>query len=160
MCEYCGCRGNDAIAELMDEHDALLGEAHQVRRSMAAGDREGASEHLRLLVRHLDTHVRREEQGIFTALRDANEYVEEVELLEKEHAAFDSAIAGLDPAGPDFERAVSTLFVELDEHIERENLGVFPASVVTLGARGWDRVEQARTEHPTFLDQESPDPSR
>ncbi|HET6166912.1 MAG TPA: hemerythrin domain-containing protein [Marmoricola sp.] len=157
MCEYCGCRGNDAIAELMDEHHALLDEAHQVRRSMAAGDREGALAHLRLLVRHLDTHVRREEQGIFTALRDADEYVEEVELLEKEHAAFDTAIAELDPAGPDFERAVSTLFVELDEHVERENLGVFPASVVTLGASGWDRVEQARAEHPTFLDRTSPE---
>lgn len=151
MCEYCGCRGNDAIAELMDEHNALLDEAHRVRKLMAASDREGALEHLHRLVRHLDTHVHREEEGIFTALRDADEYVEEVELLEKEHAAFDTAIAELDPAGPDFERAVSTLFVELDEHIERENLGVFPASMVTLGAAGWEKVAQARTDHPTFL---------
>ena len=157
MCEYCGCRGNEAIAELMDEHYALLDEAHHVRRSMAAGDREGALEHLRELVRHLDTHVRREEQGIFTALRDADEYVEEVELLEKEHAAFDAAIAELDPAGPDFEQAVSALFVELDEHVERENLGVFPASVVTLGAGGWEKVEQARNDHPTFLDRTAGD---
>ena len=153
MCEYCGCRGNEAIAELMDEHYALLDEGHQIRRALAAGDRDGALAHLRRLVAHLDTHVRREEDGIFTALRDADEYVEEVELLEKEHDAFDSAIAGLDPDGPDFEQAVSMLMVELDEHVERENLGVFPASVVTLGAGGWAKVAQARVDHPTFLDQ-------
>ena len=151
MCEYCGCRGNDAIAELMDEHYALLDEAHLVRRAMAAGDREGALDHLHRLVGHLDTHVRREEEGIFTALRDRDEYVEEVALLEKEHGAFDAAIAELDPASPDFEQAVSTLFLELDEHIERENLGIFPASVVTLGAEGWQKVDRARTDHPTFL---------
>jgi hemerythrin-like domain-containing protein len=151
MCEYCGCRGNDAIAELMDEHYALLDEAHLVRHAMAAGDREGALTHLRSLVGHLDTHVRREEEGIFTALRDQDEYVEEVELLEKEHSAFDAAIADLDPESPDFEQAVSMLFVELDEHVERENLGIFPASVVTLGAQGWQKVDQARTRHPSFL---------
>jgi hypothetical protein len=137
----------------MDEHYALLDEAHQVRRAMAAGDREGALEALRRLVGHLDIHVRREEEGIFTALRDEDEYVEEVELLEKEHHAFDAAIADLDPHSPDFEQAVSTLFVELDEHVERENLGIFPASVVTLGADGWDKVANARTSHPTFLAQ-------
>jgi iron-sulfur cluster repair protein YtfE (RIC family) len=156
MCEYCGCRGNDAIAELMDEHYALLDEAHQVRRSMVAGDREGALQHLRRLVQHLDTHVRREEQGIFTALRDEGEYVEEVELLEKEHHAFDTAIAELDPASPDFERVVSRLFVDLDDHVERENLGIFPASVVTLGSTGWEKVAQARADHPTFLGEQPP----
>jgi hypothetical protein len=107
--------------------------------------------HLRALVAHLDTHVRREEEGIFTALRDAGEYVEEVDVLEKEHDAFDDAIAGLDPDGPGFEEAVSGLLIELDTHVERENLGIFPASVVTLGADGWERVEDARRQHPTFL---------
>jgi hypothetical protein len=152
MCEYCGCRGNEAIAELMDEHYALLDEGHLVRRAMATGDRAGALIHLRRLVGHLDTHVRREEEGIFTALREADEFVEEVELLEKEHAAFDAAISQLDPEGADFEQAVTVLLVELDEHVERENLGVFPASVVSLGASGWERVDQARRHHPTFLD--------
>jgi hemerythrin-like domain-containing protein len=151
VCEYCGCRGVKPIAELMDEHYALLDDAHLVRKAMAAGDRDGALTHLERLVGHLDTHVRREEDGVFAALRDKDEYVEEVELLEKEHVMLDEGIAALDPAGPDFERAVSLLLVELDEHIERENLGIFPASVVTLGASGWDRVERARVDHPTFL---------
>ena len=152
MCEHCGCRGIEPIAELMDEHYALLDEAHEIRKAMANGDRETARTRLQRLVRHLDTHVRREEEGIFTALREQDEYVEEVELLEKEHAGFDAAIAALDPASLDFERAVSDLFVELDTHVERENLGIFPVSVVTLGAHGWELVEQAREDHPTFLE--------
>jgi hypothetical protein len=152
MCEYCGCRGNEAIAELMDEHYALLDEGHEVRRALATGDRDGALVHQRRLDAHLDPHVRREEEGIFTALRDADEYVEEVELLEKEHDAFDTAIAGLDPDAADFEQAVSMLLVELDEHVERENLGIFPATVVTLRAEGWEQVARARETHPTFLE--------
>ncbi len=154
VCEYCGCREVEPIAELMDEHYALLDDAHLVRKAMASGDREGALAHLRRLVARLDTHVKREEVGVFAALRAKGEYVDEVELLEKEHVQLDSGIAALDPEGPDFERAVSVLLLELDEHVERENLGIFPASVVTLGASGWETVERARAEHPTFLGEE------
>ncbi|MEZ0580543.1 hemerythrin domain-containing protein [Nocardioides sp. MH1] len=151
MCEHCGCRGIEPIAELMDEHYHLLDEAHRIRRMMAAGDRERARQLLDDLVGHLDVHVRREEAGIFRALRERNDYLDEVEALEREHDAFDAAITALDPGRPDFERSVSRLLVELDEHVERENLGIFPVSVVTLGAKGWERVARARSEHPTFL---------
>ena len=151
MCEHCGCRGVEPVAELMDEHYALLDEAHRVRKAMATGDRQAAFAHLQQLVGHLEIHVSREEAGIFTALREKDEYVEEVAQLEKEHVVLDAGIAALDPDGPDFERAVSALLAELDEHVERENLGIFPASVVTLGAGGWDTVERAREEYPTFL---------
>lgn len=157
MCEYCGCREVEPIAELMDEHYALLDEAHLIRKAMAAGDRDAAYERVRHLVDHLATHVRREEQGLFTALRELSEYVEEVDVLENEHRALDAGIAALDPAGPGFEQAVSLLLLELDDHIERENLGIFPVSVVTLGARGWDLVERAREDHPTFLEEEHAD---
>ena len=153
MCEHCGCRGIEPIAELMDEHYALLDEGHAVRRSMSAGDRATAMEHLARLVEHLDRHVRREEDGVFAALRAQDEFVEEVDQLEKEHRGFDEAVEGLDPDGPELERLVSDLLRELDEHVERENLGIFPVSVVTLGARGWEMVEEARRAHPTFLDQ-------
>ena len=151
MCEHCGCRGIEPIAELMDEHYALLDEAHAVRLAMSAGDRATALAHLERLVQHLDGHVRREEVGVFAALRAQDEFVEEVEQLEKEHRGFDAAIEDLDPASPDLERRISDLLRELDEHVERENLGIFPVTGVTLGARGWEMVEAARREHPTVL---------
>jgi hemerythrin-like domain-containing protein len=156
MCEHCGCRGVEPIAELMDEHYALLDEAHLVRRALAAGDRPTALAHLRRLVAHLEVHVGREEHGIFAALREQGEFLDEVYLLEREHVGFDAGIAALDPSGPDFEHDVSGLLRELDDHVERENLGIFPVSVVTLHAAGWELVDRARADYPTFLDRKSP----
>ena len=156
MCEHCGCRGVPPIAELMDEHLALLDEAHRVRRALGAGDRTGAFAQLGDLVRHLSGHVRREEDGIFAALRADGVDVDEVDRLEGEHRGFDTAIAALDPDAPDVEGRVAQLFRELDDHVERENLGIFPVSVVTLGATGWELVDRAHAETPTFL----PDPAR
>ena len=44
MCEHCGCRGVEPIAELMDEHLALLEVAGDVRRHLTAGDRAACAE--------------------------------------------------------------------------------------------------------------------
>ncbi|MGZ4531785.1 MAG: hemerythrin domain-containing protein [Mycobacteriaceae bacterium] len=151
MCEHCGCRGVEPIAELMDEHLALLDLADNVLRQLAAGDRAAAAVTVNVLAGLLDRHVGREERGIFTALRDQGDFVEEVEALEEEHVTFDRALAGLDPAASDFDARVVALLHDLDEHVERENLGIFPVSVVTLGARGWETVGRAHSETPTFL---------
>lgn len=151
MCGHCGCHGVDAIRELKDEHDALLDEVEGVRRALAVDDREGARGLLERLVGHLASHVRREESGIFTAMRDDGEFAAEVAALEDEHQHLDAGVDRLDPTSPDFTTRVAALFDELSEHIEREDLGLFPASVVTLGAPGWARVEQAHRETPSFL---------
>jgi hemerythrin-like domain-containing protein len=151
VCEHCGCRGIEAIAELMDEHYALLDEGQAVRRELSAGSRATALEHLARFVEHLDVHVRREEEGVFAALRAESDFVDEVEQLESEHRGFDAALAGLDPGDPELERRVTDLLRDLDDHVERENLGIFPVSAVTLGASGWELVDGARQAHPTFL---------
>ena len=151
MCEHCGCRGVEPIAELMDEHLALLDLAGDIRRSLAAGDRAAAAAAVASLGDRLGRHVHREERGIFAALRDQGDFVDEVVALEEEHLTFDAALAGLDPDAPDFEVRVTGLLHELDEHVERENLGVFPVSVVTLGATGWETVGRAHEEIPSFL---------
>lgn len=139
----------------MEEHGALREQAHRVRRSLAAGDREAALAELTGLVTRLGRHVRREEAGIFTALRDQGDYVDEVAALEAEHVDLDTDIASLDVEAPDFETRVARLFAVLDEHIEREDLGIFPVSVVTLGATGWETVERAHAEIPTFLTEDT-----
>ncbi len=151
MCEYCGCRGVPAIGELMDEHAELLRESHQVRAALCLGDRVSAATHLARLVGHLDRHVRREEAGIFTAMRQQGEFADEVAMLEGEHRDLHAAVGSLQPGAPDFEATVNRLFDDLAEHIEREDLGIFPVSVVSLGAAGWEQVERAREESPSFL---------
>lgn len=156
MCEYCGCKQMPAIGELMAEHAALLDEASGVRGALDAGDRTLAHERLTAMVGHLVRHVDREEAGVFTALREDGEFADEVAALEGEHRDLDSAISALDPSDPGYTDAVLRLFDDLAEHIEREDLGVFPVSVVTLRSAGWDVVTRAHEASPTFLDDPAP----
>lgn len=161
MCEYCGCRGVPAIAELMDEHRALVDQAHYVRQDLAGGNPSAAMARLTGLVADLDRHVRREEDGIFAAMRTTGEFAGEIDELEGEHRSLAEAIAALDPDSPDFPARVTHLLDDLDVHVEREDLGIFPVSVVTLGATGWEIVDDAHASSPSFLldDATTPPPS-
>jgi hemerythrin-like domain-containing protein len=151
MCEYCGCRGVPPIAELMDEHTALVDQAHHVRHDLDTGNSSAAMSRLTGLVADLDGHVRREEDGIFRAMRTAGEFLDEIDDLEGEHRDLAAAIAVLDPTSADFAAQVTRLLDDLAVHVEREDLGIFPVSVVTLGATGWEIVDQAHTRSPSFL---------
>jgi len=151
MCDHCGCREVDAIRELMDEHTALVDQSYGVRQALQSGDPAGAMTLLNDLVSRLQRHVQREEDGIFRALRDSGEFLDEVDALKGEHNEFEKAIAALDPEARDFPAAVSTLLDDLAAHIDREDYGIFPVSVVTLGASGWSTVDRAHSTTPSFL---------
>lgn len=151
MCEYCGCRQVEPLAELMDEHVALLDLAGDVRHCLSRGDNADANARLQRLAGHLDRHVRREEAGVFTALRASGEYLDEVADLEAEHVDLDRRLEALDPSAADFADRVEQLIRELTEHVEREDLGIFPVSVVTIDAAGWETVTRAHEAQPTFL---------
>lgn len=151
MCEYCGCRQVPAIGELMDEHTALVDEAHHVRQELGTGDLDGAMTRLTGLVAHLTRHVRREEAGVFRAMRAKGEFIDEIDALEGEHRDFAAVVATLHQDSATFAADVSRLLDDLDAHVEREDLGIFPVSVVTLGATGWATVEEARIDSPSFL---------
>lgn len=127
----------------MDEHFELLDLGADIRACLAAEDRPGAWNGLARLAGHLVEHVRREELGVFRALLDQGDFAEAVLDLEREHLDLDEAISDLDLADPDFDVHVHRLLDELSLHIDKENLGVFPVAVVTLGARGWDVVSSA-----------------
>lgn len=151
MCGHCGCHGVDAIRELVDEHASLVEDAGVLRAALARGERETVVQVLARLVAHLESHVRREEDGIFTALREDGDFADEVDALEGEHRVLDDAVAALDPEDPDFDTAVLGLLADLEEHIEREDLGIFPVAVVTLGLAGWETVEAAHARTGSFL---------
>ena len=151
MCGHCGCHGVEAIRELVDEHASLVEDAAALQAALARRDRATAQGLLARLVRHLGSHVRREEEGIFRALRDQGDFAGEVDALEGEHRDLDAAVAALEPASPGFEAAAVALLAELERHIEREDLGIFPVSVVTLGLAGWETVEAAHARTASFL---------
>jgi hemerythrin-like domain-containing protein len=151
LCDYCGCRETPLVGELMTEHRHLQDEVDQIRRALASSDPHVVPDRLQALVGHLQRHVTREEEGIFTALRRQGDYADEVDDLEGEHRWLDAAIADLDPASPELGTALSALFDALDAHIQREDLGIFPVSVVTLGAEEWDLVQRVHDDRPSFL---------
>lgn len=151
MCGHCGCHEVDAVAELVREHDALVEQSAAVSAALARGDRAAARTLLSALVGHLGTHVEREEHGLFAALREQGDFAGEVQALEGEHRDLDHAVGHLDTEDPGFEAAVRELLADLAVHIEREDVGVFPVSVVTLGASGWDTVARAHAATPSFL---------
>jgi hypothetical protein len=140
-----------AIADLMAEHAALVHQAGHLRETLRSRDFAAVRSGLTELVARLTGHVRREEDGIFAALRSTGEYVDEVDALEDEHRDLETTIAELDITSPAFARAVTRLLDDLDLHVQREELGIFPASVVTLGAEGWNTVDEAHTRTPSFL---------
>jgi len=126
----------------MDEHFELLELSGEVRRHLAVEDRTAARSVLVDLESLLATHVDREERGLFAAMKAQGDFVEAVVELEAEHVAFDVGLGRLDPDGPEFAEQVVEMLDDLVLHIDKENLGVFPAAVVTLGASGWDLVTQ------------------
>ena len=158
MCEHCGCRGVPPIAELMDEHTALVNHAHHVRQALGAGSHSVALSRLTSLVALLGRHVQREEAGVFRAMRATGEFVDEIDALEGEHRGFAVAVAALDPGSTAFAGQVMRLLDDLDVHVEREDLGIFPVSVVTLGAAGWAIVDKAHTSSPSFLQDQAMSP--
>jgi hypothetical protein len=135
----------------MDEHTALVEQASHVRHELGSGDPPATTARLADLVAHLDRHVRREEDGIFRAMRTAGEFVDEIDELEGEHRDLAAAVAALDSGSADFPAQVADLLDDLAVHVEREDLGIFPVSVVTLGATGWEIVDRAHTRSPSFL---------
>ena len=149
MCEYCGCRQVEPIADLMDEHLRLLEIAGDLRRALVRGDRDVAVTKRGELVDLLSRHTAREEAGVFTALRAHGEYVDEVDALESEHVSLDQAVAALDLDAPTVTAGLDRLVADLSDHIDKENLGIFPVAVVTLGATGWAVVERAHERSKT-----------
>ncbi|HEX6248882.1 MAG TPA: hemerythrin domain-containing protein [Nocardioidaceae bacterium] len=143
MCEYCGCRQVEPIAELMDEHMRLLEIAGDLRRALLEQDAARALRERDALTVLLGSHTGVEEAGVFAALKEQGDYVEQVDELEGEHVSLDAAAAALDLDSPGAVDALDRLVTDLTGHIDKENLGIFPVAVVTLGATGWDIVDRA-----------------
>lgn len=145
MCEYCGCQEVTAIAELTLEHDAVVGMFAEARAAVAARDVAAAATVARRIAEVLGPHSRVEEDGLFPIL--AREFPDEVADLCDEHRRIAAVLAEAatdvptDPSWPDRLLPALTL---LRTHILKEQDGVFPAALVSLGPDDWDRVDQVR----------------
>lgn len=147
MCEYCGCQEVTAIGDLTREHDLVVALIGRGRAAAAATDVPALAELAVEIAAVLAPHTAVEERGLFPAL--AGEFPEKVAALHDEHRRIEAVLAEAadgapaDPAWPD--RLAEALRL-LREHILKEQDGVFPAALSTLGPDEWDAVDRVRAQ--------------
>jgi len=145
VCEYCGCQAVAAIDLLTREHDEVVALISEIRAARAAADLDRVAELAGRIAEVLRPHTAVEEHGLFPLL--AGEFPEQVAALEAEHRRIEAVLAEAaagTPAGGDWpDRLIATLEL-LREHILKEQDGVFPAALTSLGGDDWDTVDGVR----------------
>ena len=146
MCEYCGCQALATIDELTREHDLVINLMSKARAAHAGADTAQMAELARQIAAVLGPHTEVEEQGLFPAL--TLEFPDHVASLKAEHrrveAALGEAAAGT-PADPTWPARLAAVLALLREHIFKEQDGVFPAALATLGTADWEAAEAVRS---------------
>ena len=146
MCEYCGCQALGTIGELTQEHDLVISLMGEVRAAHARADTAQMAELARQIAAVLGPHTEVEEQGLFPALTP--DFPDYVAGLKAEHrrveAALGEAAAGT-PADPAWPARLAEALALLREHIFKEQDGVFPEALATLGGADWETAETVRS---------------
>jgi hemerythrin-like domain-containing protein len=144
MCEYCGCQNIDVIADLTAEHDELRELGHALSKAADAGDLDAARPLAAAMRDLLGPHTAVEEGGLFPAM--AGEYGAQLDGLTREHRSIDAALTELAAGSPGAEWRASTrrALADLFDHILKEQDGVFPAALATLGTHDWEATAAVR----------------
>lgn len=151
MCEYCGCQAVTAIDELIREHDLVVNLIGEVRAAHGS-DVARMAEIARRIAAVLGPHTEVEEHGLFPAL--AGDFPEHVVALAGEHRRIEAVLgeaADAVPADPAWPQRLLAMLDLLRDHILKEQDGVFPAALATLGADDWNAVDAVRSRVGTLL---------
>jgi hemerythrin-like domain-containing protein len=147
MCEYCGCQAVPAVELLTSEHDAVVDLIGEVQRALASGDLDMAAEGTRRISAVLGPHTRVEEDALFPPMTD--DFPEHVEALRAEHVRIEAVLAESadgTPSDPDWPSTLAGALHTLRDHILKEQDGLFPAALASLGPAEWDAVDEARRQ--------------
>ena len=147
MCDYCGCRAHDAIANLSVEHETLLGMLSELLHHVDTHDAAAARPLLEQLHDALTPHALREEHGVFAELEHAGIDHSYVDMFQHDHDTIHALLAGTDAA--DWERAARELARTLRDHIAREESDLFPAAHQLLVPAQWDAVDRLSDPSPS-----------
>jgi hemerythrin-like domain-containing protein len=138
MCNYCGCRDFPLIARLTEEHEKITNAAGRLRRAITHGEADPVAA-LDELLTLLMPHTSIEETGLFAELRAEGSLAEAVDKLCAEHEDIHGVLGEVDRAAPNWPTVLAALD-RLHRHIDNEEHGLFPASIIALPIDAWDRV--------------------
>ena len=139
MCHYCGCRQIPLIRDFIAEHEEVSALGAKAMRELGHGDVAQAQSDVERMRALLASHWRGEEDGVFRAMAAADQsYADYIAPLKDEHRELGAFLAGIDPTDPGHVARFRRGLVDLAEHIAREEDGLFPATLVTLGGADWD----------------------
>ncbi|MDP9868221.1 MULTISPECIES: hemerythrin domain-containing protein [Streptosporangium] len=139
MCNYCGCRDFPLIGRLSEEHWQIEETAGALRRAINESRYGDALSLLDGLLAQLIPHTATEENGLFAELRAEGSLAEAVDRLCAEHDEIHEVFGTVDRTAPDW-AAVLEAIGKLRRHIDSEEHGLFPASVIMLPISAWDRI--------------------
>lgn len=138
MCSYCGCQSIGVIGRFMAEHDEIINATGLMVRAAEAEDAAEVRATADVVARLLHPHTRAEEVGLFSVMREQEEFTDHIDILCGEHLTLDELLeavaAGAFDRAAEFEKA-------LRAHTDKEDNGLFPASAMSLGGPEWERVD-------------------
>jgi hemerythrin-like domain-containing protein len=139
MCSYCGCRNIPMIAKLNAEHDTIVNSSYALEIAGRNDDVAAAKTAGKILGELLHPHTEREQNGLFAEMKTNEMFIEHIASLCAEHDQLDADLAAID-AG-DLTR-VPALITLLNNHIDREENGLFPAALAYLDDTQWDTIQR------------------
>ncbi|UTT65937.1 hemerythrin domain-containing protein [Janibacter sp. CX7] len=139
MCSYCGCQSIGVIGRFTAEHEQIINASGLLRRAAQAGRTDEVVELVDEVAALLTPHTDAEEVGLFTVLRRDEDFTEYVDALCGEHVTLDELLERIRAGESDL---ADRFYKELRSHIEREEDGLFPASLTTLRGDDWTEVDE------------------
>ena len=139
MCSYCGCREIPVIALLNAEHDAIVNSTYALQLAFRDNDIDAARAAGKQLATLLHPHTQREQDGLFAEMRKDELFTAHIESLCGEHDELDVQLAGIENG--ELHRIPGMLTL-LNDHIDREENGLFPAALAYLDDDQWDIVQR------------------
>ena len=127
------------IAKLNAEHDAIVNSTYALQIAFRDQDVTAATTAGRILGELLHPHTHREQVGLFAEMAKDELFTEHVASLCAEHDQLDADLAAI-TAG-DLTR-ISTMITLLNNHIDREENGLFPAALAYLDDDQWEVIQR------------------
>lgn len=127
------------IAKLNAEHDAIVNSTYALQAAFRDQDAESAGVAGKILEGLLHPHTHREQVGLFAEMEKDELFTEHVASLCAEHDQLD---AQLDAIAAGDLTLIPSMITLLNNHIDREENGLFPAALAFLDDDQWDLIQR------------------